>query len=212
MLPITRQVRNASAFVVRSALRSSVALVVPISFALLAGACSRPDHGATGSTTTATLTSSPPPAAASQSAGTVASSARTTASGSDVSTGETVESAVTDPGPNPTTFDPGPNPTTFDPGPNDTSGGPTTVRGLLLLDGATGCISIDSDTGRLDLRFTQGDYSLGDDGEPALVDVDGVAIAHAGDTLFVAGFDAGAPGACGARFDVESLVSVLPAG
>ncbi len=172
------------------------------SLAIVGGACGESDDGAAEQATAAAISSTTPTAAASQSVVT----------GTDTGTGETTESSVTDPGPNPTTYDPGPNPTTDDPGPNDTSGGPETVQGILVLDPATSCISIESDAGRLDLRFTQSDYSRGDDGAPALLDTDGFAIAHPGDTLFVAGFDAGADGDCGSLFDVESLVSVLPAG
>lgn len=183
MLRTTQQTRRGSALLTLIALTS------------IAVACSKPDSSAIGTTTTL-LSSSPPPAAASRS------------TGSDPGPNPT----ASDPGPNPTTFDPGPNPTTFDPGPNETSGGPQTVRGILVLDSATTCIAIDSDAGRLDLRFAQGDYAFGNDGAPALVDGDGIAIAHSGDTVFVAGFNAGTPGDCGGRFDVGSLVSVLPAG
>jgi len=182
--------------------RALIALIALIALPPVALACSKPDGGAIKATTTAP--SQPPTAVSESTAGDPGPNPTVTDPGPNPT--------VTDPGPNPTVTDPGPNPTQFDPGPNDTSGGPVTLRGILVLDPSNGCISIDSDTGRSDLRFTRGDYSLGHDGAPALVDVDNTAIAHSGDTLFVAGFGSGAPGTCGTRFDVESLVSVLPAG
>lgn len=201
MFGSARHIRSPGALPPRSALHSSAVRSTFTALALVAGACGGTGGGKTATATTALLSSTPPPAAASHPA--VTASTGTTASPTVASQVETHVSSEDDPGP---------HPTSFDPGPNDTSGGPRTVRGTLALDTATTCISIDSDAGRLDLRFTQGDYSLGNNGEPALVDAEGSPIAHAGDTLFVAGFDSGAPGDCGTRFDVESLVSVLPSG
>jgi len=184
--------------------RAVIALVSLIALSPLSLACSKPDGGAIMTTTSVSAPSLPPTAVSESTAGNPGPNPTQSDPGQNPT--------VTDPGPNPTVTDPGPNPTQFDPGPNNTTGGPQTLRGILVLDPSNGCISIDSDTGRLDLRFTQRDYSLGHDGAPALVDVDNTAIARSGDTLFVAGYVAGASGTCGTRFDVESLVSVLPAG
>jgi hypothetical protein len=106
-------------------------------------------------------------------------------------------------GPNPTASDPGPNSTVFDPGPNNTSNGPDTLDGTLQV--TTRCLTLQRPQGPLDLRFT--DYKA--KGQ-SLVDTAGTAIAHNGDHLAVAGHQRAAKGACGTRFDVESLVTVLP--
>jgi hypothetical protein len=111
------------------------------------------------------------------------------------------------------TTDPGPNPTPeVDPGPNDTSDGPTTVQGVLALDAATDCVALETDDGRLALRFTG--YELGDDGgRPVLrASDDGRVLADEADQVVVTGRAAGdAAGSCGAPFDVESLNTVVPA-
>jgi hypothetical protein len=108
-------------------------------------------------------------------------------------------------GPNSTAVDPGPNSTTFDPGPNNTSGGPNTLDGTLQVTAR--CLTLQRPQGPLDLRFT--DYKAKGD---SLVDDAGTAIAHNGDHLAVAGHQRVDKGACGTRFDVESLVTVLPKG
>jgi hypothetical protein len=121
------------------------------------------------------------------------------------------DTSDTDVGPNPTpAVDPGPNPTTFDPGPNDTSRGPRTIQGTVALDAASDCITLQTDSDRFDLRFT--DYSLGEQsGTAALVDDAGMPIAHTGDAMIVAGLPAGDTTACGRVWDVDSLVNVTPA-
>jgi hypothetical protein len=107
-------------------------------------------------------------------------------------------------GPNPTASDPGPNPTTFDPGPNPTGNGPVTREGTLLI--TPNCLTLVVGKTRLDLRFTS-DYEAKGAG---LVDDTGTAIAHAGDHIAVAGHPASGANTCGTRFDVESLVTVIP--
>jgi len=111
------------------------------------------------------------------------------------------------------TTDRGPNPTpAVELGPNDTSDGPTTVQGVLALDVATDCIALDTDAGRLALRFT--DYELVDEGgRPVLRAADdGRVLADGSDEIVVTGRAADEPtGPCGAPFDVESLNTVVPA-
>ena len=106
-------------------------------------------------------------------------------------------------GPNPTASDPGPNSTSVDPGPNPTTNGPVTLDGTLQI--TTNCLTLQRTEGPLDLRFA--DYQA--KGQ-SLVDDAGTAIAHSGDHIAVAGHQAKDKGACGTRFDVESLVTVLP--
>jgi hypothetical protein len=106
-------------------------------------------------------------------------------------------------GPNPTSSDPGPNSTTFDPGPNPTTGGPQTLDGTLQV--ASRCLTLQRPQGPLDLRF-RGYEAKAD----TLIDDTGTAIAHNGDRIAVAGHEREAKGACGTRFDVESLVTVVP--
>jgi len=106
-------------------------------------------------------------------------------------------------GPNSTSSDPGPNPTTDDPGPNPTDTGPVTLDGTLQI--TEQCLTLQRPQGPLDLRFT--DYEA--DGTN-LVDDTGTAIAKTGDHIAVAGHQQDDQGACGTRFDVESLVTVLP--
>jgi hypothetical protein len=106
-------------------------------------------------------------------------------------------------GPNPTSSDPGPNSTSFDPGPNPTDSGPVTLDGTLQVTDT--CLTLQRPQGPLDLRFT--DYeAVGTN----LVDDSGTAIAKNGDHIAVAGHQQDEQGACGTRFDVESLVTVLP--
>jgi hypothetical protein len=107
-------------------------------------------------------------------------------------------------GPNSTASDPGPNSTDFDPGPNSTGNGPRTIDGTLEISAA--CLTLQRDDGPLDLQFQ--DYTAKG---TELVDADGVAIAKHGDRIAVAGFEQDAQGACGKRFDVDSLVTVIPA-
>jgi hypothetical protein len=107
-------------------------------------------------------------------------------------------------GPNSTASDPGPNPTTFDPGPNPTGNGPVTREGTLLI--TPDCLTLVVGKTKLDLRFTS-DYQAKGAG---LVDDTGTAIAHAGDHIAVAGHPEAGTNTCGARFDVESLVTVIP--
>jgi hypothetical protein len=107
-------------------------------------------------------------------------------------------------GPNPTSSDPGPNPTSFDPGPNPTDNGPVTREGTLLI--TPGCLTLVVGKARLDLRFTS-DYEAKGTG---LVDDTGTAIAKAGDHIAVAGHPKSGKNTCGTRFDVESLVTVVP--
>jgi hypothetical protein len=106
-------------------------------------------------------------------------------------------------GPNPTSSDPGPNPTSFDPGPNPTANGPVTLEGTLLI--TPGCLALVKGTSRLDLRFA--DYEAKG---TSLIDDTGTAIAKAGDHIAVAGHRGSGTNTCGTRFDVESLVTVLP--
>jgi hypothetical protein len=106
-------------------------------------------------------------------------------------------------GPNPTTSDPGPNPTSFDPGPNPTANGPVTREGTLLI--TPGCLALVQGKSRFDLRFT--DYEAKG---TSLIDDTGTAIAKAGDHIAVAGHPATTTNKCGTRFNVESLVTVLP--
>ncbi|GIU87409.1 MAG: hypothetical protein KatS3mg009_1924 [Acidimicrobiia bacterium] len=111
------------------------------------------------------------------------------------------------------TSGPGPNPSpASDPGPNDTSDGPTTVQGVLRLDAASSCITLETDLGRLALSFTG--YELAQaDGRPVLrATDDGRVLADESDEVVVTG-RAGedAPGPCGAPFAVESLNTVVPA-
>jgi hypothetical protein len=106
-------------------------------------------------------------------------------------------------GPNPTSSDPGPNPTSFDPGPNPTANGPVTREGTLLI--TPGCLALVLSKAKLDLRFT--DYRAKG---ASLIDDTGTAIARAGDHIAVAGHPGGGTNKCGTRFNVESLVTVLP--
>ena len=106
-------------------------------------------------------------------------------------------------GPNPTGHDPGPNPTTFDPGPNPTGGGPTTVDGTLRITAQ--CLTLQRPSGALDLRFDG--YARKGTG---LADDTGTVLAHDGDRIAVAGHRRRAKDACGTRFDVDNLVTVLP--
>lgn len=107
----------------------------------------------------------------------------------------------------------GPNPSpASDPGPNDTSDGPTTVQGVLRLDEASSCITLETDLGRLALAF--GDYELARaDGRPVLrATDDGRVLADESDEVVVTGRAGDAePGPCGAPFAVESLNTVVPA-
>jgi hypothetical protein len=107
-------------------------------------------------------------------------------------------------GPNPTSSDPGPNPTSFDPGPNPTNNGPVTREGTLVI--TPGCLTLVNGTTRLDLRFPS-DYAAKGTG---LIDDTGSAIAHRGDHIAVAGHPASGTNTCGTRFNVESLVTVVP--
>lgn len=105
-------------------------------------------------------------------------------------------------------------PTDDDPGPNDTSDAPQTVQGVLRLDPATTCLTLETETGRLSLTFDG--YSLGDDGgTPALIaDVDDRVVAVDGDNVVLSGrpVAAEALNPCGDPFNVESFNSVLPSG
>ncbi|MGQ0824969.1 MAG: hypothetical protein ACT4OX_08085 [Actinomycetota bacterium] len=107
--------------------------------------------------------------------------------------------------------DPGPNPTGDDPGPNDTTGGPVTVQGIVALDGITGCMTLATENGVFALTFT--DYTLGDDGAPAIIaDDDGRTLAHEGDEMVVSGRPGAPDAACGGTaFVVESLNSATAA-
>jgi hypothetical protein len=107
-------------------------------------------------------------------------------------------------GPNPTSSDPGPNPTTYDPGPNNTSNGPVTIEGTLQVTPT--CLTLRRPQGPLDLRFR--DYKA--NGTTLVASAGGAPIAHSGDTLAVAGHVADTKNGCGTRFDVDSLVTVLP--
>jgi hypothetical protein len=106
-------------------------------------------------------------------------------------------------GPNPTSSDPGPNSTAVDPGPNPTGGGPLTEDGTLQITAR--CLTLQRAKGPLDLRFHG--YSVKGKG---LADDTGTVLAHDGDHIAVAGREEKAKGPCGTRFDVESLVTVLP--
>jgi hypothetical protein len=106
-------------------------------------------------------------------------------------------------GPNSTLNDPGPNSTTFDPGPNSTDQGPQTIDGTLQISG--NCLTLQRDDGPLDLRFV-GYEAKGE----SLADDTGTVIAHSGDTIAVAGHPGDGTGPCGKRFDVDSLVTVIP--
>jgi hypothetical protein len=106
-------------------------------------------------------------------------------------------------GPNPTSTDPGPNPTNYDPGPNNTTNGPVTLDGTLQV--TPQCLTLQRPQGPLDLHFTN--YK----GQGTnLVDMSGHAIASNGDEIAVAGHVANAHNACGERFNVDSLVTVIP--
>jgi hypothetical protein len=106
-------------------------------------------------------------------------------------------------GPNPTGSNPGPNTSTYDPGPNSTSGGPVTVEGTLQL--TPRCFTLQRPQGRLDLHFTGYTKQAG-----ALVDDTHTTVAHNGDQIAVSGHPARTKNACGTRFDVASLVTVIP--
>jgi len=106
-------------------------------------------------------------------------------------------------GPNPTGANPGPNPSTYDPGPNPTTGGPVTVEGTLQL--TPHCFTLVRPPGRLDLRFTGYTNQGG-----ALVDDTHTTVAQNGDLIAVSGHPARTKDACGTRFDVATLVTVIP--
>jgi hypothetical protein len=106
-------------------------------------------------------------------------------------------------GPNPTGPNPGPNSTTFDPGPNPTTGGPVTVEGTVLL--TPRCFTLQRPQGALDLHFSGYTNQSG-----ALVDDTHTTVAHTGDTIAVSGQPGHTKNACGTRFDVANLVTVIP--
>jgi hypothetical protein len=108
-------------------------------------------------------------------------------------------------GPNPTSSDPGPNSTSVDPGPNPTTNGPTTVEGTLGISG--NCIVLQRAGGALDLHF-EGYTTRG----TSLVDDTNTVVANRGDQIAVAGHSRGTKTACGTRFDVANLVTVVPKG
>ncbi len=106
-------------------------------------------------------------------------------------------------GPNPTSSDPGPNTTTFDPGPNPTGNGPVTIEGTLQITPT--CLSLQRAGGKLDLHFS-GYTKQG----TTLIDDTKTAVAKNGDDIAVAGHPQTTKNACGTRFDVDNLVTVLP--
>ena len=85
------------------------------------------------------------------------------------------------PGPNATNPSLGPNSTLFDPGPNPSVNGPVTIVGTLAF-GPGSCARLTTTT-------------------------DG-AVAHTGDTVYVAGRRTTNHGACGTIFAVNNIVSV----
>jgi hypothetical protein len=107
-------------------------------------------------------------------------------------------------GPNPTSSDPGPNTSTFNPGPNPTTGGPVTLEGTLQL--TPRCMTLQLPAGPLDLHFVQAYTKQGS----TLYDDTGHVIAHDGDHIAVAGHPTAQKDACGTRFNVDTLVTVLP--
>ncbi|MCU1430869.1 MAG: hypothetical protein JWL83_4869 [Actinomycetia bacterium] len=106
-------------------------------------------------------------------------------------------------GPNPTVSDPGPNSTLSDPGPNPTDNGPVTIEGTLTIKGK--CLELQHAGGPLDLRFNG--YSAKG---TTLIDDTKTAVAKSGDHIAVAGKASTQKSACGTRFDVDNLVTVLP--
>jgi hypothetical protein len=106
-------------------------------------------------------------------------------------------------GPNPTGPNPGPNTSTYNPGPNPTTGGPVTVEGTLQL--TPHCFTLVRPQGRLALHFSGYTNRAG-----ALVDDTHTTVAHSGDQIAVSGHPAPTKNACGSRFDVANLVTVIP--